>query len=83
MSKSILITGSRRGIGYGTARELAKKGYKVFATVHREESIEETKEKLKADNVDMNNVEVFKLLMPMRSAVSVAVILPSCSHLLK
>ncbi len=56
--KNVLITGARRGFGYGVAKELAKLGYNVYATVHKTESIASTLEKFENDNV---NVKVFKL----------------------
>jgi NAD(P)-dependent dehydrogenase (short-subunit alcohol dehydrogenase family) len=41
--KKVLITGCRGGIGLDSAVALSKLGYKVYATVHREESVEELK----------------------------------------
>lgn len=45
MSK-ILITGCRRGIGLNAAGMLLERGHKVYVTVHRAESVEDTKKKL-------------------------------------
>jgi len=56
--KTILITGARGGIGRDTAVSLAQRGYRVIATVHREESIEELKAYAKEHNV---NFDVFRL----------------------
>ncbi|MCC6916289.1 SDR family oxidoreductase [Nitrosomonas sp.] len=40
MKKTILITGCSSGIGHCTAHGLQKRGYRVFATVRRQESVE-------------------------------------------
>lgn len=57
-SKTILITGARGGIGRDAALELAKRGYRVIATVHRDESIAPLKSYMLEAGVD---VEVFRL----------------------
>ncbi len=57
-TKTILITGSRGGIGRDAAVALAKRGHKVIATVHLDESVEDLKEYAKKHNVSF---EVFKL----------------------
>lgn len=44
-SKTILITGAASGFGRDSAIALAKRGHKVIATVHREESVSELKNK--------------------------------------
>jgi short-subunit dehydrogenase len=43
---SVLITGCRRGIGLDVAQRLLSDGHRVYATVHRQDSVEEVKEKL-------------------------------------
>ncbi len=55
---NILITGCRGGFGLGTATSLAKLGHKVYATVHREESVREVENALKPYG---NNTVVEKL----------------------
>ena len=44
MPKSILITGCSTGIGYHTAHELNKLGYRVFATARKTEDVERLKQ---------------------------------------
>ena len=56
--KTILITGSRRGIGRDTAVKLASLGHHVIATVHHEESVEDLKLYAKEKGVTL---DVFKL----------------------
>ena len=55
--KTILITGSRRGIGRDTAIKLASMGHHVIATVHHEESVEGLKLYAKEKGVTL---DVFK-----------------------
>lgn len=56
--KTILITGSRRGIGRDTAIRLASLGHHIIATVHREESVEDLRLYAKEKGVTL---DVFKL----------------------
>lgn len=46
ISKSILITGASTGIGYGAARELVKRGYRVFGSVRKTEDGQRVKSEL-------------------------------------
>jgi short-subunit dehydrogenase len=56
--KKVLITGCRGGIGLDSAVALSKLGYKVYATVHREESVEELKTFATYQGIEL---EIFKL----------------------
>jgi short-subunit dehydrogenase len=57
---SILITGCRGGIGLDVACRLLKRGHKVFATVHREASINDVRTVLKSfgDNFVVDKLDV-------------------------
>lgn len=54
----ILITGCKGGIALDAAKRLAENGHHIYATVHKSESIEDTKAAFSSRN---NNVNVFKL----------------------
>jgi short-subunit dehydrogenase len=45
-SKHVLITGTSTGIGYGSAKELVKRGYSVFGSVRKKEDGERVKAEL-------------------------------------
>jgi short-subunit dehydrogenase len=57
---SILITGCRGGIGLDVACRLLKRGHTVFATVHREASINDVRKVLKSfgDNFVVDKLDV-------------------------
>ena len=61
MNKSILITGCSTGIGYVTAHKLRERGYRVFATARRAESVAmlqaEGFESLQLDLDDSNSIQ--------------------------
>ena len=44
-TKAVLITGCSTGIGRATAEHLAERGWNVYATARRTESIEDLREK--------------------------------------
>lgn len=46
---TVLITGATKGIGFETARQLAKKGFRVFITGRNEDKLQQAKNKLQAD----------------------------------
>lgn len=60
MSKTVLITGCSTGIGYVTAHMLRDRGYRVFATARRTESVAmlqaEGFESLQLDLDDSNSI---------------------------
>ena len=56
--KKVLITGCRGGIGLDSAVALAKLGYTVYATVHREDSVDELKSYATQQGIKL---EIFKL----------------------
>ncbi|MFA4942823.1 MAG: SDR family NAD(P)-dependent oxidoreductase [Patescibacteria group bacterium] len=58
IKKTVLITGSRGGIGRDTALALASLGYRVIATVYREDSAHDLKLEAKERGVSL---EIFKL----------------------
>jgi len=47
-SKFVLITGASTGIGYGTAKELIRRGYTVFGSVRKQEDADRVKSELGA-----------------------------------
>ena len=52
MGKTALITGSNKGIGFETARQLGKKGFKVFISGRNEERVKKSREKLINAGID-------------------------------
>lgn len=56
MKKTVLITGCSSGIGYCTAKGLQARGYRVFATARRRDSIEKLlAEGLESFRLDLND----------------------------
>lgn len=54
----VLITGCRGGIALDAAKQIAKKGHMVYATVHKSDTVENTKAAFLSEKV---NVKIFKL----------------------
>ncbi len=59
--RSILITGCSSGIGYYCAKELQKRGYRVFATARKAEDVKRLKEVgLESLELDLDNSQSIK-----------------------
>jgi NAD(P)-dependent dehydrogenase (short-subunit alcohol dehydrogenase family) len=56
--KSVLVTGSNKGIGFETALSFARGGYKVFATMRNLESAESLKKQITEESL---NVIIYKM----------------------
>ena len=52
--KSVLITGTSKGIGLETALEFARAGYKVFATMRYPEKAHDFKERIAKESLDIS-----------------------------
>jgi NAD(P)-dependent dehydrogenase (short-subunit alcohol dehydrogenase family) len=75
MSKTLLVTGASRGIGYQTVIHLAKKGHTVIATARSQDKLENLKDAAKPGNVipvvaDLTNMEDIKKLTQAAEAAS-------------
>lgn len=58
MKETVLITGANKGLGYETAKELAKKGYRVILTARNEERGQKAAEKLKAEGLEVEFLQL-------------------------
>ena len=54
MTKTALITGANRGIGFEIARQLSKKGLHVFLTARNKDAGEEAAKKLRKENLSVD-----------------------------
>lgn len=52
MKKSILITGSNKGIGFEIARQLGAQGHKIYISGRNESRVMEAQEKLQSEGID-------------------------------
>ncbi len=52
-SKFVLITGASTGIGYGAAKELIQRGFKVFGSVRKQEDADKVKSELGKDFIPL------------------------------
>jgi NAD(P)-dependent dehydrogenase (short-subunit alcohol dehydrogenase family) len=55
---TVLITGANKGIGFETARQLAKKGLHVFLTARNEKGGEEAIAKLQKENLSVDFIQL-------------------------
>ena len=56
MSKTALITGSNKGIGFETARHLGKKGYRIFLSGRNEKRVCQSLQKLHSEGIDVDKL---------------------------
>lgn len=56
--KTVLITGTSKGIGLETALAFARTGYKVFATMRNPNATSELKNKIKEESLDISILEM-------------------------
>ena len=56
--KTVLITGTSKGIGLETALTFAREGYKVFATMRNPNSTSDLKNKINAESLDITILEM-------------------------
>jgi len=56
MMKSVLITGSNKGIGFETARQLGKKGFYVIISGRNEEKVNQSLAKLHKEGIDADQL---------------------------
>jgi NAD(P)-dependent dehydrogenase (short-subunit alcohol dehydrogenase family) len=56
--KTVLITGSNKGIGFETARQLGKKGYHVILSGRDEERLERALEKIRKENISSSILQM-------------------------
>ena len=66
MLKTVLITGSNKGIGYETARQLGQRGFKVFLSGRNEVRVNQSLQKIRNEGIDAD-----KLIMDVSDLESV------------
>ncbi|CAN5493649.1 SDR family oxidoreductase [soil metagenome] len=64
--KTVLITGSNRGIGFEIARQCAKKNFRIFISGRNESTLQQAQKKLRDENLNADT-----LLMDVSSAASI------------
>src|SRR5438132_13574247 len=75
-----LVTGANKGIGFEVARQLARKGFRVFLGARNEKAGEAAAEKLRGEGVKEDYGEITFLKIDVADAASVERATEECSR---